>query len=394
VRLLHVIPSVDPKGGGPSEGVRKIDTELTRLGHQVEVVCLDTPGQGYLDDFPVRVHALGPSAAGYRYNDSLVPWLKQHACSYDAVIVNGLWQYHALGAWRALSGSSVPYFVFTHGMLDPWFKRTYPMKHLKKWLYWPWADYRVLRDAAAVIFTSEEEKLLARQSFWLYRCNEAVTAYGTSAPPVETGDLSEHFLSQFPDLRGKRLALYLSRIHEKKGCDLLIEAFAEVASSAPDLHLVMAGPDQTGWVAKLQVKAEQLGVGDRISWLGMLQGDDKWGAFYSAEVLCLPSHQENFGIVVAEALACGKPVLISNKVNIWREIEADGAGLVGDDTLGGTLCTLKNWLAMPPSDRHAMGESARRCFDSRFRIESVAQSLVSIIETTLLLKKSSDVETA
>ena len=82
----------------------------------------------------------------------------------------------ALVFWLALEslrkqGFHTPaYFVFTHGMLDPWFKRTYPLKHLKKWLYWPWAEYRVLRDAQAVLFTCEEERILARQSFWLYKC--------------------------------------------------------------------------------------------------------------------------------------------------------------------------------------------------------------------------------
>ena len=77
--------------------------------------------------------------------------------AFDAVIINGLWQYHSFGAWRALRGTATPYYVFPHGMLDPWFKRSFPLKHLKKWLYWPWAEYRVLRDARAVIFTCEAE---------------------------------------------------------------------------------------------------------------------------------------------------------------------------------------------------------------------------------------------
>ena len=101
---------------------------------------------------------------------------------FDAVIVHGLWQYSSFGVWRALAGTDTPYFVFPHGMLDPWFKRTYPAKHFKKLLYWPWAEYRVLRDAAAVLFTSEEERRLARESFALYRAREVVVNYGTAAP--------------------------------------------------------------------------------------------------------------------------------------------------------------------------------------------------------------------
>ena len=380
MRLLRLIPSIDPRGGGPTEGARRIDAELSRLGHSVEVVSLDAPGENFLHGYPGVVHALGPARFSYRYSDVLVPWLRENRQRFDAVIVNGLWQYHGFAAWRALAGTETPYFVFTHGMLDPWFKRTYPLKHFKKWLYWPWADYRVLRDARVVLFTSEEERRLARESFWLYRCREAVTAYGTSVPPDDTnGELSSRFRDKYPELKGKRFLLFLSRIHEKKGCDLLVEAFAEVARTHGDLHLVVAGPDQTGWMVELKRLADSLGVGDRITWPGMLQGADKWGAFYAADAFCLPSHQENFGIVVAEAMACGTPVLISNKVNIWREIEADGAGIVRDDTKAGTVEMMREWLALGADGQELMRSAARRSFLNRFRIEQVANSLIKII---------------
>jgi glycosyltransferase involved in cell wall biosynthesis len=379
MNLLHVIPSVDPQGGGPIEGVRQLSSQMRQQGHCVEIVSLDCPDSGFLQDYTLKVHALGPSRLGYRYNKRIVPWMRAHASRYDAVIVNGLWQYSSFATWRALAGGPTPYYVFAHGMLDPWFKRTYPLKHLKKWLYWPWAEYRVLRDAQAVVFTCEEERLLARESFSLYRCNEAVTAYGTAAPPPDAAALSEQFLRAYPSLQGKRLLLFLGRIHKKKGCDLLIDAFAAVAARDPRLNLVMAGPDQDGWSAELQQRARQSGIGDRISWPGMLHGDLKWGAFYSSEVFVLPSHQENFGIAVAEALACGKPVLISNKVNIWREIEADKAGLVAADTLSGTVDSLVRWLAMPPEAIAEMAVSARRCFANRFAIENVVNNLIEIL---------------
>ena len=157
-------------------------------------------------------------------------------------------------------------------MLDPWFKHTYPLKHLKKWLYWPWAEYRVLRDAQAVLFTSEDERLLARESFWFYQAREAVVAYGTRTPPDDAETLRTHFYAVHPELHGKTLLLFMSRIQEKKGCDLLIEAFAKVAGQDPNLHLLMAGPDQTGWIAKLQAQAGRLGIAERITWPGMLQG--------------------------------------------------------------------------------------------------------------------------
>lgn len=381
MKLLHIISSVNPAGGGPIEGIRQLHAPLLAMGHTVHLVCSDDPSATSLANSRLnRVFAVGPAKMGYAYSPQLVPWLREHGGEYDAVIVNGLWQYHSFAAWRALSGSKTPYFVFTHGMLDPWFKHTFPLKHLKKWLYWPWAEYRVLRDARAVIFTCEEERLLARESFWLYKVNESVTSYGTNVPPQDAEGLSGLFFAQFPDCKGKRLALFLSRIHEKKGCDLLIGAFAKVAARDPRLHLVMAGPDQTGWATELKLQAQRLGVADRITWTGMLQGDQKWGAFHACEVFCLPSHQENFGIVVAEALACGKPVLISDKVNIWREIEQDNAGLVAKDDLAGTVHSLERWLAMGQQEYGEMSARARQCFHSRFQIQRAAERLVEILK--------------
>jgi glycosyltransferase involved in cell wall biosynthesis len=250
---------------------------------------------------------------------------------------------------------------------------------LKKWAYWPWADYRVLRDARAVLFTSEEERLQARRSFWLYRAEERVVAYGTTAPPDNAGKLKEDFLAAHPNLRGKRVLLFLSRIHEKKGCDLLIRAFARIASLDPKLELVMAGPDQSGWVGRLKELAKELNIADRICWPGMLQGDMKWGAFYDAEAFVLPSHQENFGIAVAEALGCGLPVLISDKVNIWREVQSSGAGLIAPDTLDGTIRLLNEWLSLTEERRQAMALAARELFQRQYTVEAMAKSLLDVV---------------
>ena len=152
-----------------------------------------------------------------------------------------------------------------------------------------------------------------------------------------------------PGLDGKRLLLFLGRIHEKKGCDLLVKAFAEIRDIDPSVHLVMAGPDSGEWTPALQKLAGELGIADRITWTGMLLGDMKWGAFQASDAFILPSHQENFGIAVAEALGCGLPALISDKVNIWREVEADGAGFVASDTVAGTVASLRHWLELEPS---------------------------------------------
>lgn len=383
MKILHLIRSVNPVGGGPIEGVKQLGLVNRHLGHEIEVASLDAPSAEFLKTFPLPVHALGPSWLKYGYSGRLLPWLRENVAKYDIVIVNGLWQYHGLGVWRYMHNRDIPYVVYSHGMLDPWFNKTYPLKHLKKALYWPWGEYRVLRDASAVLFTSEEERILARQSFRPYRCNEIVVRYGTAGPTGDPQTQLQAFYETFPHLRGKRLAIFLGRLHEKKGCDLLIQAFAEVLASDPDWHLILCGPDQVGWEAKLRVMAEQLKVSGRITWLGMVSGDLKWGALRASEIFVLPSHQENFGIVVAEALACDVPVLISNKVNIWREVQNAGAGLVGSDDLEGTCAVLKTWTKMPSQKQLEMRSRARECFLQNFEIHEAAVSLIDTLSNII-----------
>ena len=379
MKLLRLSRSLNPAGGGIAEGVRQFTPHLAALGVATTVASLDPPEAPWLQDQPCQAIGLGPVATGYGYRRSLPARIRALALQHDVVIIEGIWQYHAYATWRALRGSAIPYFVYTHGMLDPWFKRTYPLKHLKKWAYWPWADYCVLGDATAVLFTTEQERLLARQSFWLYQANELVVGYGTSAPPPDAERQHQAFLQRFPQLRGQRILLFLSRIHPKKGVDLLIEAFAAVADAEPRLQLVIAGPDQVGWQAALQQRAAALGIAERITWPGMLSGDLKWGAFRSAELFCLPSHQENFGIVVAEALACRLPVAIAEPVNISAEVAAADAGLVHDDTVAGTTAALRQWLALPAGEKQQMGIRGAKLFSEQFHFSSVAKNLLPVL---------------
>jgi glycosyltransferase involved in cell wall biosynthesis len=230
------------------------------------------------------------------------------------------------------------------------------------------------------LFTAEEERVLARQSFRMYRANEEVVAFGTHSPPAFSAPVRDAFLAAYPELNGKRPLLFLGRIHEKKGCDLLVKAFAEIRDIDPAAHLVMAGPDSGEWTPVLQKLAGELGIADRITWTGMLLGDMKWGAFQSSDAFVLPSHQENFGIAVAEALGCGLPALISDKVNIWREVEADGAGFVASDTVAGTVSSLRRWLELEPSVAATMRTQARQTFNRRFTVEAMSKDLLRVLQ--------------
>lgn len=379
MKLLQVINSVDSAGGGTIEGVIQLGRAMSLAGHSVEIASLDAPNAECVKPFPLPVYALGPSLLKYGFSTLFIPWLRANRTQYDAVIVNGMWQFHSFGTWRALSNSETPYFVFTHGMLDPWFKREYPLKHFKKWMYWPWAEYRVLRDARAVLFTCDEELRLARDSFWLYRCNQVVVGLGTGRPKGDAESEVEEFVARYPELRGKKLVLFMGRIHPKKGCDLLIEAFAAVLGSRPEWHLVMAGPDQLGWQKKLSHQASKVGLESRITWSGMISGAMKWGALRAAEIFVLPSHQENFGIAAIEALAVGLPVLISKRVNIWREIECAGAGLASQDSFEGVCRLLQTYAEMPTERRLSMRLAAIACFERKFEITTAARTLQRVL---------------
>jgi glycosyltransferase involved in cell wall biosynthesis len=380
MRILHIIATLDPASGGPSESVRTL-MGFGVIGYTGEAVTLDDPNAPFLKGLSFPVHALGPVNMTYAYSPKLHRWLKENYKRFDGIVVNGLWNYCGFVAWRVLAGNK-PYMVFSHGMLDPYFKHAFPLKHMKKWVYWLFAEYWVLRRAYRVLFTTREESELAKQTFWLHRWNGYVVPYGCSRPPSDADAMREAFYEQMPEMRGKRFMLYLGRIHRKKGCDLLIHSFAKYAALDPGLHLVMAGPDQQGWSSELQQAVAENRLADRVHWPGMVKGDAKWGAFYGCEVFILPSHQENFGIAVAEALACGKAVLLADKVNIAPQIAKDGCGLMELDDQDGTDALVRRWIEMPAEQRQAMERQAILTFRERYDMQENAATIIRLFEMT------------
>ena len=388
VKLLRLIHSLNPAAGGPVQGIHQLSPLLLERGVSTVVVSLDQADAPWLSDSVdagFQSLGLGPGIGTYGYRRGLIPALRPLLANADAVVIHGLWQYHALAGWQALGHlgpESPPYWVYPHGMLDPWFRQAYPLKHVKKCLYWRWADYRVLRDADAVCFTTEQERLLARQSFHPYQARERVVPYGIALPPPDQVSQRNAFLKQFPALAGKRLILSMARLHEKKGLDLLLQAFIPLAQQDPALQLMLAGPatgsDGMRLRGDLLQVAERAGVSSQVHLPGLLQADLKWGALRCAELFALPSHQENFGIAVVEALACDLPVLISTKVNIAEEVLAAGAGLVQPDTAAATTASLRHWNACTPAQRLDMGKAAGHLFRNRFELTAGVDRLLDL----------------
>jgi len=389
-RILHVIPSVNPALGGTVEALMQM-VRVSFESEQIhEILSLDDSNRITSPDDRITIHAVGPTKRFYGYTPRIDEWLDLHLKAYNCAIIHGCWQYHSLAVFKACKKQGIPYFQYTHGMLDPWFKRTYHLKHLKKWLYWPWAEYRVLKHASRVIFTCEEEKRLAAQSFWLYRVNPEVIPLGIRVPDLDTNNCKSRFFDKHPSLKGKRLMTFMSRIHEKKGIDLLLNAVIEIQKNSrcsdADYILVIAGPCKDPVYEKqLKSISDRLpsnGIFETVYWTGMVQDEEKWGLLAASEAFVLPSHQENFGMVVAESLSIGTPVLITDKVNIWREVESVKAAMVASDTQSEIIKLIEKWTSTSDTDKLQYRQNALLCFERFFRMENNAAQLFSLIEKT------------
>jgi glycosyltransferase involved in cell wall biosynthesis len=403
VKILHVIASMNPVSGGPCEVIRNSMPVLDKLEVYKEVVCLDDPGELFLkkDSFPI--HALGPGKTAWCYNSSLLSWLLENLERFDFVIVNGLWLYHAFAVRKALKTlkslnkknkvkKNLPkVYIMPHGMLDPYFQKASHrrLKAIRNWFYWKLFEKKVINEADGLLFTCETELQLAREPFHPYKPKkEFNVGLGVWNPPAFEAKMKAAFAAKCPTAARKPYLLFLSRIHDKKGVDLLVEAYMEIIQeiqqSKVDFDppmLVIAGPGvETPFGQNLQqMVSKTKETSHLINFPGMLTGDAKWGAFYGCDAFILPSHQENFGIAVAEALSCSKPVLISREVNIWQVISEFEGGIIDEDTLEGTKNLIVRWLRLDSNKKQLMGQNALKAFQEHFAIEPATKKLLSAL---------------
>jgi glycosyltransferase involved in cell wall biosynthesis len=380
MKLLSVITSLNPALGGPVECAIQLQRNLARLGHSLDIVTLDRPSSIWNKSLSFQPICLG--GCGHdnsRIHLRLIEFLRNSQRAYDSTIFHGIWTFSNV-AIRVSWNRHHPYVVFAHGMLNPYFIEHFPLKHIKKSLYYRLIAAPVLKRAHAVLFTCEEERRLAATGYRPVVGQRIVVRYGINPPSFDARQGHNPFERLTRKREGKQLVLYIGRLHPTKGCDLLIESMGRLASSFPALQVVMAGPGEKAYVETLKTLAKRCGVSDRITWLGPVYRDDKWYLYNLADVFILPSHLENFGMTVAESLSQGLPVLLSDKVNIFPSIVRAGAGFAAPDTADGTTSLLQRWLSTSEQQRSIMRANCLHLFQDEFQAIHTAEDVIRIFQ--------------
>jgi glycosyltransferase involved in cell wall biosynthesis len=249
--------------------------------------------------------------------------LKGKIPDVDIVHIHSLYMFHTAVAAHYCENFQIPYVICPHGALDPFiYKRHRFRKNIVEILF----QDRVIRHASGIHFITEEEKILAGKD--IFGAPGFVVPIGLDIDEYSCKPPKGKLFSRFPELNGKKIILFLGRVNFKKGLDILVNAFVAVARERGDVHLLLAGPDDSDYGEKVTTWLKKENVYKKTTLAGMLQGEEKLEALTNSSVFVLPSYSENFGIAVLEAMACGLPVVVSEKVNLWPTVVAAKAGLV------------------------------------------------------------------
>jgi glycosyltransferase involved in cell wall biosynthesis len=398
MKVLHVIHSIDPRSGGPSNSLRELLAAQRRGG--LILSLLTTTAQAcepWADrvEFSTRMKQedafhgvelyLGRAYGRRRpwsrvgFTPECVRWLKRRcqdaAARPDVIHIHGVYSHLTQAAARIAASFRIPYVIRPAGSLDPaaiairnsWAKRLMMRGYLRG----------QLRSAGLVHATSDVEADSIRSGF--PEAHVVVVPHGVSIPgPVDPESL-RNWYTKFPKLSGKRLLLFISRLHAKKQPELLVRALGTLLSEFPDLVLVLAGPD-SGHREFLEEEVRRVGVEEAVVFTDFLQGAMKQAAFETAAVFALPSRHENYGVAVVEAMAHGVPVLVSMHVATHEYVDAAGAGVTVIDTVDGVTAGLSSLLRQ---DRETLGKRGCRFVSENLSWESVERQLRQHYESML-----------
>jgi glycosyltransferase involved in cell wall biosynthesis len=387
MKVLHLLPSIGPERGGPTQVAINLVKSLRQTGVEVEiattndneVTVLDVPLNQRVEYEQVPVWffpRFPPQTKTFLFSTEITRWLYQHVREYDLIDIHYLFCYPSTFAAIVAQYYRVPYTMRTMGQLAPW---ALAQKRLKKQLYTNLVERRNLNQAAAIHCTSIAEA-------------EDVSNCGIKAPKLVI-PLGVNFPQSLPDAKPKLrhryhisdqtpIVLFLSRLHYKKRPDLLIQALSQLAAQEKEFHLMIAGSGEPGYLAYLRSLVGSLGMNDKVTFTGFVMGQDKELLLQGSDLFVLPSYSENFGIAIAEAMSAGLPVIITPGVQIAPEIAEAKAGLV----IEGNLNTLQNAIAQlldSPSLRQQLGENGKRLVRQRYCWDSIAHQLVATYQAII-----------
>lgn len=350
MRVLHVIPAVAPRYGGPSQAVIGMCRALDARGVTTLVATTNADGPDILS-VPIGVPAAFETVPtiffprrgeGFKFSSALARWLREHVREYDVVHIHAVFSHASLSAGRACREHGVPYILRPLGSLDPW---ALSRKAWRKRLLLRTSVKALIAGAAALHFMTDDEQRLARP----------VT--GRVAGAVIPPGVDEAYLARpiVPPGDRERRIVAMTRLHPVKRIAALIDAFHVASRTVEDWELVVAGDGDAAHRSELEQAATKGPAAGQIRFAGWLSGDAKRDCLCRAAVFALPSFQENFGMGLLEALACGVPAVVSRGVNLATSVERAGAGWLSGS----------NVVELAAALTEAMGDAADRARRSR-----------------------------
>jgi len=371
-----VIASINPEVGGPAVTVSRLASALAGLGVETTVAALDYARHGPLPVLGgVRVESVTATAA----TRGLRGWSPRFArkvaalaqAGADVLHNHGLWMFPNYYARRAARARRIPLVVSPRGMLDEWSLRR---SRFRKAVAWQLFERENLASARLFHATSAAEALAIRAA----RITQpiAVIPNGVDVPDSARLPGRERLERMHAALAGREWLLFMARLHPKKGLAELIRAWRGLAPRFPDWQLVVAGPDLDGHGAEMRALAVALGLSERITFAGMLSGDDKACALANAGAMVLPTHSENFGIVVAEALAHGTPAITTHAAP-WQELREARCGWWIEDREEALQEALGEAMRLSPEARREMGGRGRALVASRYSWDRIGHEMLA-----------------
>jgi glycosyltransferase involved in cell wall biosynthesis len=389
MRILQIVPSFSPVYGGPSQMVKGLSQALAAEGIKVTIITTNSNGDTgqapldvplgkpiWQDGYEIIYFPCFPFRR-YKFSVDLLRWLASHTQDYHLAHIHALFSPVTTAAATIARRNQLPYILRPLGTLDP--ADLQKKKQLKQ-IYGLLWEKPNLAGAAAIHFTSEEEaKISARFGT---TTKDLVIPLGVDLP-ASLPALGKT-RKQLGIDNDTKLILFMSRIDRKKGLDLLLPALESLQAEDLDFHFVLAGgnPQDSDYEAQIKTKIANSPLKQRTTITGFVQGDLKLGLLIDADLFVLPSYYENFGIAVAEAMAVGTPVVISNGVQIWQDIEAMAAGWVTPCEVAQLTNSLREAILSDP-ERKQRGENARQLAKQQYSWSAIAIQMIQVYQSLI-----------